>query len=37
MAGIFWLASYPKSGNACVRIFLGKLMELQLHPVEAAA
>jgi len=27
MTGIVWLASYPKSGNTWVRIFLGRLIE----------
>ncbi len=33
MAGILWLASYPKSGNTCVRIFLANLILNEPEPV----
>lgn len=33
MAGIVWLASYPKSGNAWLRVFLANLIADQGRPV----
>ena len=34
MAGIFWLASYPKSGNTWMRIFLSNLTGQHDRPVD---
>jgi hypothetical protein len=34
MAGIFWLASYPKSGNTWMRIFLSNLAGQHEKPVD---
>jgi hypothetical protein len=34
MAGIFWLASYPKSGNTWMRIFLSNLTGQHEKPVD---
>jgi len=33
MGGIYWLASYPKSGNTWLRIFLQNLREDGTEPV----
>ena len=32
--GIIWLASYPKSGNTWVRLFLANLFSDARHPVD---
>jgi hypothetical protein len=34
MAGILWLASYPKSGNTWLRAFLHNLMRNAMEPIE---
>ena len=34
MAGILWLASYPKSGNTWLRAFLHNLMRNANAPIE---
>ncbi len=34
MAGIFWLASYPKSGNTWMRLFLSNLKGVRETPVD---
>ncbi len=33
MAGIIWLASYPKSGNTWLRAFLHNLMRNASEPI----
>ncbi len=34
MGGIIWLASYPKSGNTWVRVFVANLFKNQTEPVD---